>query len=62
MSDNQYFKRDVKIAQDQLTQVIKTCDNLNKIKPTRSMSIVLTNLQTAELWLHQVMSETVESQ
>ena len=59
---NQYFKRDVKIAQDQLALAIKTCDNLNKIKPTRSMAIVITNAQTAELWLHQVASETIESE
>ena len=56
-----FYRRDVQIVLDQVSIAEKSADNLNKLQPTRALSVAITHLQTAELWLKDLADKTPES-
>lgn len=55
-----YQKRDVQVVLDKLESTIKSVDTLNEIKGARELSIAITHLQTAELWLKKLQGGLAE--
>lgn len=62
----EFLRRDVQLVVDQVVAAMKSADNIRKLtnlpESVRALSVAITNLETAHLYLRDLAGKTPESQ